>query len=361
MKLLSIIVLSLSSTLATSELVRGDDWDTRTSTRYPPRDTPPLDPPQEDLPSGGYSNCATLAKKVKLFGLCVYGNRDEGNSGEHQLHLQDVLLNQGAETFRENDCHHVEFETSIVGSQESLFVGTIYSGDGGDSTVDYTVELYSHEWHDETCGTYYIPVAMDFNDPDRIDACWEHQSGDPPNHLALSDCPDPYRAQDNSVTFFLEVSPSPEQSIVVRVSGNDDDNSDSEMMFLSEAVRTRHGTNGSGGGGGFDCQKYDYPNGWENSQGYTCDDFARDPVDMCRNYGDSFRNHDYVADEACAACGGGSLGCDTRGDWTDSDGNGCRWYAEDPNRNCGLYGSSNRNDGTAEEMCAVCGGGFWYY
>ena len=108
---------------------------------------------------------------------------------------------------------------------------------------------------------------------------------------------------------------------------------------------------------------------WTDSVGDSCTWYEQG--DNCLYYGDEFATAKGNANEACCACGGGSLspppdgdvvfdapGCSSSpGGWMDSDGEDCYWYAQGDN--CGLYGNdyAGVENKTASEACCACGGG----
>lgn len=91
----------------------------------------------------------------------------------------------------------------------------------------------------------------------------------------------------------------------------------------------------------------DYPEGWTDSHGDSCDWFA-DNINWC-DIED--------ADQVCAVCGGGRPVWDVRG-FLDGNGRPCDWYALSPLTSCELFGDQLNADGvSAREACIVCGGG----
>ena len=68
----------------------------------------------------------------------------------------------------------------------------------------------------------------------------------------------------------------------------------------------------------------------------------------------------YTANEICCGCDGGCL--DSHDSWYDSGGPiyTCEWYAKSSSR-CDLFGDSyaDKNGFTANDICCVCGGGFF--
>jgi hypothetical protein len=112
-------------------------------------------------------------------------------------------------------------------------------------------------------------------------------------------------------------------------------------------------TDGNGGGG---C--IDFPEDWTDSGGDGCDFY--DSSFRCNTFGNFYRDSVYglTAQDVCCTCGGGSSsGCDDEPGWTDSDGDGCAWYAEDPFYRCSVFGTCCENNGkTAMEACCICDG-----
>jgi hypothetical protein len=102
----------------------------------------------------------------------------------------------------------------------------------------------------------------------------------------------------------------------------------------------------------------DYPADWTDSDGDGCAFY--DSEFQCMAFGSSYRDAVYnlVANDVCCTCGGGaSSNCVDEAGWTDSDGDGCAWYAEDPLTRCSVFGSCCENNGfTASEACCVCDG-----
>ena len=140
--------------------------------------------------------------------------------------------------------------------------------------------------------------------------------------------------------------------------------------------------------------RIDFPTGWMDAYGDGCDWYAADSS-RCPLYGKNFADHEgLTANDVCAVCGGGrdAAAVDTDADgtetsttppsfddtefsttppslinigridypigWTDSCGDGCDWYSEHPD-NCATYGDmwANQEGLTANDACAVCGGG----
>jgi hypothetical protein len=101
----------------------------------------------------------------------------------------------------------------------------------------------------------------------------------------------------------------------------------------------------------------DYPEDWMDSDGDGCEVYDEN---ICAIYGndDNLRDDVYglVANDVCCICGGGiSSDCEDVSDWTDSGGDGCSWYEQNPMYRCSMYGSSFENNGyTANEACCVC-------
>eukprot|EP00535_Pseudo-nitzschia_heimii_P001242 CAMPEP_0197178288 /NCGR_PEP_ID=MMETSP1423-20130617/3615_1 /TAXON_ID=476441 /ORGANISM="Pseudo-nitzschia heimii, Strain UNC1101" /LENGTH=391 /DNA_ID=CAMNT_0042627997 /DNA_START=58 /DNA_END=1233 /DNA_ORIENTATION=- len=301
-------------------------------------------------------------KNVKMYRFCTYGNHDDGENGEHILHLQEQNLAYQPKDFKEDACHTVNYDSRTIGYNEKLVVGTTeHDSDPGEHNQNYKTELLNHEWHDNTCGTYSVSVSMDFGDHTRINACWLPISGNPPDDLTIDRCPPWYEARvDDSFTFFLEISP---------------------------AGGSHQGQTGSGSGSrpppGSGGTTQDYPSDWTDADGYSCDWYAVRAAERCDEWGDSYRNDGYVANEACVACGGGASesrpspgsgggapeprpspgsGGTTTQDyppgWTDAKGYSCDWYAEEATERCQKWGHSYRNDGyVANQACVACGGG----
>jgi hypothetical protein len=111
-----------------------------------------------------------------------------------------------------------------------------------------------------------------------------------------------------------------------------------------------------GGGGGGGC--IDFPEDWTDSGGDGCEFY--DSSFTCNTFGNFYADSEYglVAKDVCCKCGGGtSSGCEDEPGWTDLDGDGCSWYAEDPLYRCSVFGSCCENNGfTASEACCVCDG-----
>jgi hypothetical protein len=103
----------------------------------------------------------------------------------------------------------------------------------------------------------------------------------------------------------------------------------------------------------------DYPEDWTDSEGDGCEAYDEYSCTIWGN-DDTLRDTIYglVADYVCCMCGGGiASGCEDAPGWTDSFGDDCSWYGEDPWYRCSNYGSSFENDGwTATEACCVCEG-----
>merc|ERR1711976_965299 len=99
----------------------------------------------------------------------------------------------------------------------------------------------------------------------------------------------------------------------------------------------------------------DSPPGWVDSDGNGCDFYASNPSNC--EIGNSFPNQGLTANDVCCACGGG---CNDLPGWYDSGGVsfGCKWYKEGTGNRCGEFGRSFRNQHyVADEACCVCGGG----
>jgi len=90
-----------------------------------------------------------------------------------------------------------------------------------------------------------------------------------------------------------------------------------------------------------------------DSFGDSCDWYISMP-DSCGNYDHEF----FTAALECCACGGGSTAepecADTSNGLGDRAGDGCEWYAADNQAWCGQYDTL---DFVANEMCCACGGG----
>lgn len=87
-------------------------------------------------------------------------------------------------------------------------------------------------------------------------------------------------------------------------------------------------------------------NGWTDVDGDGCEWYANNG---CESWG-------YLgANEHCCACGGGCT--DSPLGWHDSDGDDCAWYAEETR--CEVYGDgyADANGITANMACCACGGG----
>eukprot|EP00535_Pseudo-nitzschia_heimii_P009194 CAMPEP_0197173378 /NCGR_PEP_ID=MMETSP1423-20130617/337_1 /TAXON_ID=476441 /ORGANISM="Pseudo-nitzschia heimii, Strain UNC1101" /LENGTH=441 /DNA_ID=CAMNT_0042622193 /DNA_START=63 /DNA_END=1388 /DNA_ORIENTATION=+ len=92
--------------------------------------------------------------------------------------------------------------------------------------------------------------------------------------------------------------------------------------------------------------KRDYPVGWIDANGYDCEDYAEHATGSC-----VFNvpgTNGMTAVDACVVCGGGTTLADYPEGWKDSHGDSCDWYADNTNW-CDIE--------DADQVCAVCGGG----
>jgi hypothetical protein len=109
------------------------------------------------------------------------------------------------------------------------------------------------------------------------------------------------------------------------------------------------------GTGGLDGECVDEPPDWVDVNGDGCDVYAEN--NLCKKYGSLVpgKNDDFVAQQVCCVCGGGSYACSDAEGWVDSDGDGCDFYAQ--GHNCALLGNFFENDGqTASTACCACRG-----
>ena len=76
-------------------------------------------------------------------------------------------------------------------------------------------------------------------------------------------------------------------------------------------------------------------------------------------YCGDFDTDDFEAEDQCCSCDGGKweYGC-TDGEGVDSAGDGCDWYAEDEGENCD--GTWDTDEFKASEQCCWCDGGEWW-
>ena len=108
-----------------------------------------------------------------------------------------------------------------------------------------------------------------------------------------------------------------------------------------------------GGGMAPEPECADTNNGFGDVGGDQCDWYERNPG----NCG-SYDTLDFVANEMCCTCGGGSTAAepvcaDTNNGLGDAGGDGCDWYVD----RLGSCGAFDTADFIAAEMCCACGGG----
>jgi hypothetical protein len=293
------------------------------------------------------------SKNVMIFGFCIMGNHDDGENGEHTLHLNG-FYDQNRE-YKEDECTRNSLAPVTVHPGESLFVGTDeYDGDG---TIEgYEVEMTPESWWDgTTCGTYDVVVSVKFKNGNGVSACWMLLEGEEPRGLDIPRCDaSNYQEPDDAFTWYLEIRP--------------------EHMHVPSPPPTRSpsysptesyptwgpSTKGTTHAQGVHVQgTTNFPPDWVDSLGDGCDWYAESPS-RCNSFAEDYANNGHTAKTACAVCGGGVYAngkADYPTGWQDPDGDGCGWYAGHPD-NCANWGHLESHEGyTATHACVVCGGG----